>query len=309
MAFWIPMAMMAASAVYGAASKSSQNKSQQAWANYNTNMQFNTDVMNLQNSAMIAAMNARNVAAMANFKAKMIQTDMERNIELMKGAEAYNSSLIDADIDVLWENMELDTETIKRYRGVERGVIEAGQSISSITMNQDSAAEVITDQMAQEALELVSLERGATQQANLLLNDQARGRYDLAVGIQNVMFEGRMAQIGEIGSSQLQAAGILAESHMRTQAGGWSAASGFNSGMQNNQFNFDSNQNDITNGFVQGMFSAASSGVSGYYQQKVPTAGSTASSTSFGPYKSGYKPAIQQSGASTGNSLLSKWGV
>lgn len=322
MAWWIPVAISAASTVANASSKTSQNKSQRSWNTYNVNMQYTTDMNNIATQNAIAGVNASMALAAGQINASVALKTSKLNAQIIGATALYNDALMEEEEKVMWDAMELDLELMENERAVERGAILADQAASGVVMGQDSHADVITDQKTQEALDAFVVRHNADISAAKISNARAKGLWEADMAIKKTIYDGQMSAWSSTANAGLKAAGIAATAKISALAGTMSANSRRTSGLAGASMTYSQNRTDITNGFVNGLFSAASSGAQSYYAQK-PLSSSTSMSSSsavqssYGPYlpsQGGYQPAYRPSssggsGGAAGSSPLASWGV
>jgi hypothetical protein len=266
MAWWmlIPAAVSALSSISEKSSATSQNATQKYWNSYNAQQAYNTDVGNIAAQTAIAKANASLVMASANVNVGINQARLEFNKSNILEAAMYNDSLFADELDLLWEQAGLDTQLLTMQRARERGEIEADQSASGTVMGQDSNADVIIDQMTQEALDKLVVKHGADLSAKRVSDARARSLWEAGNEVKQIAFEGRMFEIATKTGAAMQSAGILTENAISGMAGMSSATSRLKSGLAGADMQYSQNQSRIGSNFRTGMFSAIGQGVSSY---------------------------------------------
>ena len=291
--WWVPMALSAAGSVITAGSQNKQNSNARAWNQYNTQMQYNTDLGNIQAQTAIAGMNAAmqlqagKVNAALELQAGAINAESAKriaayNAQLISATSLYNDSLYEQELGMLWESLDLDLLLMSNERAVERGAIEGQQSASGVLMGQDSNADVIIDQMTQEQLDATVVRHQADREAKKLGDARAQSMWNAQNEFAQTLWMGEMeaysnlanAQIrstGALMNAQIGAAGTLATAAISAQAGRTSARNAYTAGMWGAQVDYNQNKNPISNNLVSGLFGAAGAGISGYYAAKPTT--------------------------------------
>lgn len=297
--WWVPMAISAASAIANRASSSSQNKNQAAWNRYNAESQYGIDTLNNSTALALGQMNAALAmkagdvnAALALHSGKIdslvAQRTADYNAAMLTATAQYNDSLLESELSSMWETAELDLMLLDNQRQVERGQIVAEQAASGTVIGEGSNADVLIDQRTQAELDAFVVRHNADVQAASISNARAQGMWEAQVGVQHTIWQGQMESYYAVANSEIRAQGIKANAALDSAAMGASSSINYWAGTQSANLrrqagiagaslNYNQNQQTISNNFVQGMFSAAASGASRYYQYK-QTNGSQGSS-------------------------------
>lgn len=303
MAWWmaIPAAISAASSISGAISGNKQNANQAKWNQYNTNMQYGVDMANIMSSAVGANFNARMAIQQGMAEAEYSVASAEYNSGLVYSTTLYNDALLEEELSIMWDGVGLDIEQLEMARAVERGGIVAQQAASGTTIGDGSNEDVVVDQMTMEALDAFAVRHNGTVQAAKIGNARAKGLWEGQMEIDRIIYEGNMGSVIAMNNASAQATSIVGNARLGTAAAALSAQFGYDAGMSNSSNSFSQNKQQIGNGLTSGLFSAAGQGVSAYGNSKMPSMGTqSASSTSFGPYKTGYKPAVSSTSNTSG---------
>lgn len=259
---WVTAAIMAGSAIYGAISSSNQNKTQQAWNNYNAQMSYNNSVRNIRAQNTIAGMNAMLAMKSGQINAQMATDTAQLNASIIADTTAYNNELLAEDLALMWEAAELDIRNLEVQRAKERGGIRATHAASGTVMDEGSNAEIIADQMTQEAMDAFIIRHGADIQASKITNAMAQNRWQGEMQIKKTIWEGQMGAYSSLTNAGLSAMGGLMTAAISSQAGMQTASSGLTAGLAGAQMQYSQNQQSINAGLVQGLFSAGSQYVS-----------------------------------------------
>jgi len=276
MAWWIPMAISAASSLMQAGQASAQNKSQLGWNRYNAQMRFKTDMTNIAASHIISGINASAVAAAGAIQATAIEQTAKFNANMIRQTADYNDSLLEEELSLMWDSINLDLQLLDNQRAVERGELRANQAASGVIMDQDSAQDVVVDQKTQEALDAFIIRHGGDIQAAKINNARAQGQWQADAQIVKTIWEGQMGAWAARASAGAQAGAIRASGNIAAAADTISAGYKLKAGMAGSDLGYNQNQTQISNSLMNGIFSAAAQGASNYYRQK--PAGGTGSS-------------------------------
>ena len=301
--WWVPMALSMAGSVVQKQGQTSQNKTARAWNQYNTQMQYNTDLGNIQAQTAIAGVNAAmqlqagKINAALEMEAGMLNAASARriaayNAQLTTATALYNDSLYEQELGLLWESMDLDLLLMSNQRAVERGAIVADQGASGTVIGEGSNADVVVSQMTQESLDATVIRHQADREAKKISDARAQSMWQAQNEFAQTLWMGemeayttlenaRIRSTGAMANAQIGAAATLLTASMSAKAGKQSAANMYNAGMWGAQVDYNQNQSTINNNFVKSMFGAGASGIQSYYQFK-PT-----SSPSYTPTFSG----------------------
>lgn len=267
-------------------SADSQFSNQMAWANYNRQSQYNTDIYNINSSLMLAGMNAGMAMKAASYNASNVLAAATYNAKMIGATTAYNIELLDNELTRVWQDLDLDITQIEMFRARERGGMLADQSASGTVMGQDSNADVIMAQQTQEAMDVTVVEFNADREAANINNQMAQGRWEGEVAIQQTMWEGQVQANSIMYNSKVQSAGTIMGAVIQADANMYNAkqnymTSGYN--IEQAKFNF---QGQNTADMISGLFQAGSTAVAGAYARKIPGASGSAYS---GPLSKTYQ--------------------
>ena len=311
MSWWfaIPAALQGISAITQASAASKQNQSQYATNLYNAQMGYSVAQNNMMSQMTIAGMNFGMAAGAAqlnmqlarfnaniiknttNFNIKLVEASNLRNAEIIAATTGYNNSLLDTEIEDLWEAAELDITLLEQQRAREAGTLVAIQADSGTVIGEGSNADVIIDQKAQAALDELVVRHRADEEATQIRNQQAKNTWQGQMSIYNLtwegelqrnkmLFEGAMGMQSTLmqgamqaGQQMIQAAAQYGSSAIGAMAGMQSAGYQYQADIYNAQTTFGQNKTQIRSNLLTGLFGAVSTGVSGYYATKQPTSG------------------------------------
>jgi len=272
MAWWmlIPAALSAISSVQNRQETTAQNLSNKRWNQYNATMQYNTDLNNLISQSAITGLNVKMLMASAAATSEATNALVDFKSRQIMEISLYNDQLFEEDLKTLWEEANLDLKLIEMQRAKERGEIEVTQSASGTVMGQDSNADVIVDQMAQEAMDKFIIQRGAELKAAKINNARAQSLFLGQQQIKAIVTEGQVNNATANAQAAIQAAGMTAQNAIATNAGLKTAYNSWTSGMIGADITASDNQTSINNQFSSGMFSSIGKGFSSYMDSKQP---------------------------------------
>lgn len=282
---WVQLAISAVGYLSAASQSSQQNKSQQAWNEYNAANRYNTDMTNIAAQTALAGVNARLAQQQADMNASYQRKVSARNAEMIQSTMVYNDALLENEIQLRWESTGLDLKQLADQRMIERGTIVATQASSGTVIGEESNAAVVTDQMTQEAMDAFIVSRGADIQINKIKMEQAKSLSEGNNQINKVLWEGEMGAIVAQNNGQAQAIGALASANIAAQAGSISATNQYKAGMSGAANTYNNNDTTIKNNMMSGLFGAASQGAQNYYGGKtatsqLPSSGATGTGSS-----------------------------
>jgi len=263
-------------------SNASQHANSMAWADYNRQMQYGTDLYNIKSSLAIAGINAALSRQAGAHNANQIRKIASYNANVIDVTTNYNIELLDNELTQVWQDLDLDVTQIEMFRARERSSIVADQAASGTIVGQGGNADVVTAQMTQEAIDVEVVQFGADRQAASISNEIAQSRWQGQVAIQQTLWEGEMSAYSALYNSELQAKGSLAGAIIQADANMYSAKQTYMAGGNNiNQATATFN-NQNTQNMISGLFQAGASYATVSYANKVPTP-STPSSSYSGP--------------------------
>lgn len=250
------------------ASADSQQKNRAAWAEYNRQSQYNTDVANIQSGLMIAGVNAGLAMATGRFNARNILNSAMYNAQMIRMTTAYNNELLDNELVRTWNDLGLDIHQIEMFRARERGDIEANQGASGTVMGEGSNAAVIIDQGAQEAMDINIVQFGADRKAANITNEMAQGLWQGEVAAQQTIWEGEVGAATTMNNARVQAFGGMATATLQAGAGMYNAKQALVTGGYNiDQANAEQSAVNKQS-MIAGLFQAGSTAASSYYANK-----------------------------------------
>lgn len=269
-------------------SSDSQQATSSAWANYNNQMQYNTNMYNIESSLGLAKFNAAATMMAANAQAAASQAAAEYNAGMIFATTSYNALLEEQELSRVWEDAELDLLQLEQQRARERGGIIGQQAASGTVIGEGSNADVIISQQTQEYMDSVIIQHGAERQAANIQNQIVQGMWQGQVAISQTRWEGQMAGYTAKANAAVQAGSTLATANVQANADRWSANTAFNAGANNIAIDNSKYGQQQTQNMVTGLFNAAAMGATMYGASKVPQAANkyaSKSATSATNYK------------------------
>jgi hypothetical protein len=270
MAWWalIPAAISAVSSIQQKNQATQQNAEATAWNRYNVQTQFSTDINNINSQRAITDLNIAMILAGAEQSSNSTNALTKHKVGQVYQAALYDDLLYEQELGLVWESAELDLQLISMQRAKERGRLEAAQSVSGTVMGQDSNADAVIDQMAQEAMDKFVVKHNADIKAKQINNARATSLYNAQMMISDIEFQGGMSANLERSNAYMQALGMSTQSAISTNASMTTAQSSYESGMAGASLQGSQNSQAINNNFASGMFSSIGQGVSAYYNTK-----------------------------------------
>jgi hypothetical protein len=293
MSWWslVPAAIGVVSSVVSKNSADSQNSANQGTNLFNAQNRYATDMNNIKSSLALAKLNADLAAGVGGLKASVIRETSKRNSDMIMATTIYNDSLLENELQLLWESNDLDLVQLHNQRMRERGAMVATQGASGTVIGDGSNADVVSDQMAQESMDALIISRGADIQASRINNQRAQSLYQGTNEAMKVSWEGEMNAVVTEYNTQSAVSGALASAQIQAGANTISAQNQLLSGMSGADATASSNSAKIDNNLMSGLFGAASTFASSYGQSKTAT--------------SQYNPVGSGSGSNTAGSTSS----
>jgi hypothetical protein len=273
MAWWmaIPAVLQGISAISGSAQQKKGAETQAIWGQYNASMSYNTAQANIAAQSAIAAANANAIRTASSIDEKLLYDTTALNVAILGATSNYNDLLLEKELSLMWEGAELDEQLLARQRAKERGSIEAQQAASGTLMGQDSAGAVVVDQQTQEALDAFVIRHNADIAAGKIQDARAQNAWQGQMEIQKTLWDGQLTSIKAQVNSELQANTILTQAAISAGAGYKSARNKFMSDSAGVQMGQIAGNQAASNTLTSGLFGAASTGISAYYQNKQST--------------------------------------
>jgi len=256
--------------LFGGKAADRNQKIRREWMEYSKEIQYMTDMFNLDVQSAIAAFNAKSVMLSAKADATLAYKNATYNMGVIAATTQYNNALVQEELEDLWEDEELAQEQLALFAAREKGTIVANQAASGTVIGEGSNRDIVVGQMTQRALDSEIIKFGADRKAAVLANAQAKGTWEGQVAINQAMWEGEMAASRSMMQAATTAAGIGANAAMGRVAGEWNAEHNrlmADAGIAMDQANFNNQQ---TQNLVNGLFSAAGTGAQLYYFNKNP---------------------------------------
>lgn len=278
----LPVGISVVSAVVNRSSAKSQNSANKSTGYFNTQMKYQTDMNNIAAMQAIAKYNSAAILEAARVKTEAERAVSRRNAAQIIATTNYNEELYQEDIDLLWDATELDMVQLGNQRARERGTMIAVQAASGTVIGEGSNADVVSDQMAQEAMDTLIVKRGAEIKTAQIQNAKAQSLWKGYGEAQSVLWEGEMSAVVNTENAKLQAAGVLAESAIKASAMKTSASNAVVSGIYNTNASYSATNAKINNAFTSSIFSAVGQGISSYKYTPSTTTTTDSLLTSFG---------------------------
>lgn len=250
------------------ASEDRQREIQREWEQYNSLLEYQTNLYNIQSRTDLTAVNVQSILAASNISENIINANTEYNAAIIGLTTLYNHSLQTQQLERIWDALDLDLSQIENFRSAERGSIVAQQGASGTVIGEGSNEDVIVSQKAQEALDKNVVQFNADVQAADINNEMARGLWQGEVALLQNEWEGQLAIYETKTNAAISAGSTIATNQIQSDADLYSArqrrsASQTNISHRDTAYNASNRQNLIT-----GIFSGASRAVSTYYQNK-----------------------------------------
>ena len=267
---WFALAAVVVSAAAQAKSSSDQaknatagNQNSAAWAEYNTEMQYQVDQDNIRAQKAITDLNARSTMLSAEVANASNQAIVDTNVSLIQATSDLNNTLFEADLADMWSQAGLDMQLIGMQRARERGTMEAQMGASGTTMGVGSNADVVIDQRTQEAMDLFISKTGANVKAQGINNAMVKSKYMADQEIKKLTYEGRIRNMNTSLNASLQSSTMVAENEIKSIAGMSSAEIRTTNEGLNNEATTAQNQSRIDSNLAAGMMGAATTLVAG----------------------------------------------
>lgn len=283
-------------------------------------------------NAALAMMGGEYNAALAMMEAdvnnQFIRSVANYNSLMQTAIASHNASLLEAEVDNVWEAADLDLTQLEQQRARTAGTAEAYFSASGVVMGQDSAADVVADINTQFELDKTIVRHNAEMEANRFLNEAAKSRFQGGLEARRILWEGQMATFQNTANANLRAAGYRVNAGI--EAGGAMVNAGIQAGGILGQSMLDaattrynanvSAYNTRSEGYASyqaaknlagqqvlgGFLGAVTTGATLYGMQNTPTSGGTTtpslSRQSVAPYAVNYRPSYRLT--QPGTSLL-----
>jgi len=196
-----------------------------AAAEYNAKMTRLYGAYNANTRLQAAGLSASMMSALAKAQITAQHAKDVYNINLLNFVNKYNEVAIDREIDLLWDAFELDIHQRKTEERKMIGTYRAMGAASGVEIGneQDSNTLGQLDMQTQYELDRFILERNVHIQAAKLQDAKAKGRWETALQVNNLIFEGKLNSLsiatnalGQIGTTIGQ--GILDAHAIRTNA-------------------------------------------------------------------------------------------
>lgn len=285
MGWWqaIPIAISAASAIYGANSASKQNTGQRGIGIYNSTAQRDITLTNIMSQMAIGKFNAQAAMASAEYSTGAQKKVARHNAAVIQSTVEYNNSLLDYEESLMYEAMDLDLVHLVRDRARERGMMRAQMGASGTVIDDGSNLEVLTDQKTQEALDIFTIRHGADIQASKIANAKASNTWNGDIQAAKIIWESEVGAQVTLNNAALQAQSMLLSSGLAAWAGRKSASIQYGANMYGAQTGYNTNQAKINNQLTSGLFEAAGQGVYTAYKNKSTSSLNTGSLINTSP--------------------------
>jgi len=272
MGWWeaIPVVISAASSIYSASQASDQAKTQQNLGVYNSTAQKNVATINLLTQMAVGKYNAKAAIQSAEFSTEASREVTKFNAEVIQATAEYNNSLLDSEEALMYEAMGLDLLHLKNNRARERGSMVARQGASGTLIGDGSNADVVTDQMAQEALDTFVIRHGADIQAAKLSLARAQNTWNADMQASKIIWEGEVGAQVTMNNARLQAGSSMANVALANTAGTMTRDIQYNAGIYGANAMYSTTSAKINNGLTTGLFTAAGQGIYTAYRSKEP---------------------------------------
>lgn len=272
MAWWfaIPAVISAVSAISQSGQQAQNAQAAGSWTRYNAQMGYNNTLGNLRSQMQLSKFNAAMSLKAGRAASAAAAGAASASAQSIHMTALYNDATLEEDLRLMWDAAELKVDQIEDQRAQERGTMIASQAASGTVIGEGSNEDVIVSQMAQEEMDKFIVMHGADIQAAKLTNARTGGLWQSQVQIAKVLYEGRLGASAAMNNAISQAASGLANTAIggiaELQSAGYKLEAGLAGGNIAEQQGMQQSSNTLFNG----MFSAISQGVSGYYGQKVP---------------------------------------
>ncbi len=257
--------------LFSGSANDAQAASQQAWAAYNAQQQYNVTSSNVMSQALLSSFNVQMIQNQAATDSQNVRSIASYNAGVIQATTLYNDSLLENELSVLWEEAELDIQLLGTQRARERGGMVAQQAASGTVIGEGSNVAVVIDQIAQEKLDAFIVRHGADIKAANINNQRAQSVWQGDMAVKQTIFEGEMSAYSISQSAANQSAGILASSAISGASTMRSAKSQLASGMAGGSQAASSYSARNTQSLVSGLFSTAGQAGTAYAASKTPS--------------------------------------
>lgn len=267
MSFGVALAAISiGSSLYSAYQSNEANEATSSWETYNAGMSYLTAQSNIASQNALAAYNAQAVIDAADQDVYLAREAIKYNVDVIRATTEYNDQLYEEELLTMWEEAELDLFLLAQQRSAERGGIIATQAASGTLIGEGSNQQVIIDQMTQENLDAMVIQREADINATTIANARAQGIWEGEMAVQQTIWEGELSVAQTLNNAQASAASILTGQAISADAANYTAASQYVTDSYTSSVNSDARDQETTNNLVSGLFGAASTATSNYYQ-------------------------------------------
>lgn len=284
---WAATGLQAAGSVLGFLGGSADNNAQKAWNEYNAMQERDTTFNNLIANYAITDANINASLMNADMMADVGLAMTEYNVDLIRETALYNDSLFEDELTKLWNSVGLDIELLEFQRARERGSIIAAQGASGTVIAEGTNEAVIVDQMYQENLDKMVIRYNADVSAGQISNARAQSAWEAEATARKMEYEGVLDATVTRVNANMAAIGARTQNEVQLDTGVISMNSRFQSAMHGASAQHATNQTQLSNGLVNGLFSAGSTAIAGYYANKTPSYNPSLSQVTQQTYGSG----------------------
>lgn len=247
-----------------------QFKNQQAWARYNNQMVYQTELANITSSFMLTALNINELQQAAKLRAEAAKAAAEYNAGMVRHTQAYNNELSVAQLERVWNAEGLDLDQLEHYRERERGTMVADRAASGTTLDEGSNTAIVVDQMTQEALDATIIRWGADIKAADIKNQQAAGNWQANVKVEQILWEGEMTAFNTHSNTSSQARTLATNAFFEGHARYSSATQKLHAGTAAITQRNELYSNAQTQALVAGLFQAGGTFAAGTLAKMAP---------------------------------------
>ena len=253
---------------YSGAQTDASQENQAAWARYNSMLEYNTALYNINSRSELTELNVQSIFANTAIETSAIAANAQFNTKVIGMTTLYNHSLQKEELRRLWKSFDLDVLQLENFRARERGSIVADQAASGTVLAEGSNEDVVVSQMTQEALDKTVIQHNADVAAADINNAMARGLWEGEMAIHQNEWEGEVAIHQAMARGSVAAASQLVGNAIQTNADLYTAKQA----RQANNYNIQ--QSDYaykarnSQSLATGLFNTAGAGISSYYGRK-----------------------------------------
>jgi hypothetical protein len=255
----VMVAITAAQAISGFMGARSAAKQAQETAAYNAAQTMAVGMANADNTENFAEFNADRVNADAKLNVSVSDSVSAYNAKVTRAIAGYNASLLDSEVERVWQDAELDMNQYSKQGLQQIGHQVAAYGASGVMLGDgQSLDQSIIDSRNELDMDMLIMAHNAESVVGRLLDEKAKGQWQGEMAAKQIEYEGQVNSFNITADARSKTSTILAQGYYDASTQRTNAVIGSNSALYGGSVQADAYKTKANQALLDGAFKIGS---------------------------------------------------